>query len=231
MPTGKGEQLEKDGLVQFPMVMGGVLTAAYNLDGIGAGELTFDGPTLAGVLLQVKSRSGTTGRSRSSTPKSSYRARRSRWCYRSDGSGTTFVWTDYLSKVSADWKAKVGTNTSVQFPVGIGAKGNEGVANNVMQDQGGDRLHRRPTSLANVPVPKTATTHFPSPIWLRLERTIPIVARPRNSQSLSRRNAAPRHLQERPFCSMCGPKYCSMRITEDIRKMAKEKMLVALQSS
>ncbi len=56
--------------------------------------------------------------------------------YRSDGSGTTFVWTDYLSKASADLKAKVGSNTSVQFPAGIGAKGNEGVANNVMQTKG-----------------------------------------------------------------------------------------------
>src|SRR5262249_33992210 len=53
-----------------------------------------------------------------------------------DGSGTTFVWTNYLSKVSDEFKSKVGSNTSVQFPVGIGAKGNEGVANNVMQTKG-----------------------------------------------------------------------------------------------
>src|SRR5205807_380302 len=56
--------------------------------------------------------------------------------HRSDGSGTTFIWTDYLSKVSADWKSKVGANTSVEWPVGIGAKGNEGVANNVAQTGG-----------------------------------------------------------------------------------------------
>ncbi len=56
--------------------------------------------------------------------------------HRSDGSGTTFIWTDYLSKVSADWKSKVGVNTSVEWPVGIGAKGNEGVANNVMNTKG-----------------------------------------------------------------------------------------------
>ena len=55
---------------------------------------------------------------------------------RSDGSGTTFIWTDYLSKVSADWKAKVGASSAVEWPVGIGAKGSEGVANNVMQTKG-----------------------------------------------------------------------------------------------
>ena len=56
--------------------------------------------------------------------------------HRSDGSGTTFIFTDYLSKVSADWKSKVGANTAVEWPVGIGAKGNEGVANNVAQTKG-----------------------------------------------------------------------------------------------
>ena len=56
--------------------------------------------------------------------------------HRSDGSGTTFIFTNYLSKVSADWKSKVGSNTSVEWPVGIGAKGNEGVANNVGNTKG-----------------------------------------------------------------------------------------------
>jgi phosphate transport system substrate-binding protein len=56
--------------------------------------------------------------------------------HRSDGSGTTFIFTNYLSKVSAGWKSKVGNNTSVEWPAGIGAKGNEGVANNVMQTKG-----------------------------------------------------------------------------------------------
>ena len=130
----KREQLEKDGLVQFPMVMGG-LTAAYNLDGIGAGELTFDGPTLARIYLgQIKKWDDEA--IRKLNPNARLPSQAIAVVYRSDGSGTTFVWTDYLSKVSADWKAKVGANTSVQFPVGIGAKGNEGVANNVMQTKG-----------------------------------------------------------------------------------------------
>ena len=62
--------------------------------------------------------------------------------HRSDGSGTTFNFTNYLSKVSPDWKSKVGASTAVEWPVGIGAKGNEGVANNVDPDQGRDRLRR-----------------------------------------------------------------------------------------
>lgn len=56
--------------------------------------------------------------------------------HRSDGSGTTFIFTNYLSKVSSDWQSKVGNNTSVEWPVGIGAKGNEGVANNVSNTKG-----------------------------------------------------------------------------------------------
>src|SRR5207253_3500514 len=56
--------------------------------------------------------------------------------HRSDGSGTTFIWTDYLSKASATWKSKVGASTAVEWPVGIGAKGNEGVANNVQNTKG-----------------------------------------------------------------------------------------------
>ena len=56
--------------------------------------------------------------------------------HRSDGSGTTFIWTNYLSKVSEKWKSDVGANTSVEWPVGIGAKGNEGVSNNVSQTKG-----------------------------------------------------------------------------------------------
>ncbi len=56
--------------------------------------------------------------------------------HRSDGSGTTFIFTNYLSKVSGDWKSKVGSSTAVEWPVGIGAKGNEGVANNVANTKG-----------------------------------------------------------------------------------------------
>ena len=131
----KGEELEKDGLVQFPTVMGGVVPVV-NLDGIKPGELVLDGPTLANIYPRRDQEVGRRRRSRSSIPASSCRRQAIAVVHRSDGSGTTFIFTDYLSKVSADWKAKVGADTAVEWPVGIGAKGNEGVANNVAQTKG-----------------------------------------------------------------------------------------------
>ncbi len=130
----KGEQLEKDGLVQWPMVIGGNVPVV-NLEGIKPGELVLDGPTLAKIYLgeikvwddAVIKKLNPTAKL-PSTPIVVVR--------RSDGSGTTFIWTDYLSKVSPEWKAKVGASTAVEWPVGIGAKGNEGVANNVQQTKG-----------------------------------------------------------------------------------------------
>ena len=129
-----GEELEKNGLVQFPTVMGGIVPVV-NLEGVKPGDLVLDGPTLAKIYLGeittwndpaiAKLNAGV------KLPSDAIAV-----VFRSDGSGTTFVWTNYLSKVSADFKSKIGSNTSVQFPVGIGAKGNEGVANNVMQTKG-----------------------------------------------------------------------------------------------
>ena len=136
----KAEQLEKDGLVQFPMVMGGVVPVV-NVDGIKPGELTLDGPTLAKIFLgEIKTWNDPA--IKKLNPSAKLPAQAIAVVHRSDGSGTTFIFTDYLSKVSPDWKSKVGANTSVEWPVGIGAKGNEGVANNVDADQGLDRLRR-----------------------------------------------------------------------------------------
>jgi phosphate transport system substrate-binding protein len=127
----KGDELAKDGLVQFPMVMGGIVPVV-NIDGIKPGDVTLDGPTLAKIFLgeiktwddpAIKALNGSVN-----LPKAAIAV-----VHRSDGSGTTFVFTDYLSKISADWKGKVGSNTAVEWPTGIGAKGNEGVANNVGQ--------------------------------------------------------------------------------------------------
>ena len=81
----------------------------------------------------ARSRPGTIPRSRSSTPASKLPSAGIAVVHRSDGSGTTFNFTDYLSKVSADWKSKVGEASAVKWPVGLGAKGNEGVAANVKQ--------------------------------------------------------------------------------------------------
>ena len=130
----KGEQLEKDGLVQFPTVMGGVVPVV-NIEGIKSGDVVLDGPTLAKIFLgEVKTWNDP------AIPKLNPNAKLPSQAivvvHRSDGSGTTFLFTDYLSKVSADWKSKVGANTAVEWPVGLGAKGNEGVANNVTQTKG-----------------------------------------------------------------------------------------------
>ena len=126
-----GPELEKDGLVQFPMVMGGIVPVV-NLDGVASGSLVIDGPTLAKIFLgQVKSWDDPA--IKKLNPKVNLRRQAIAVVHRSDGSGTTFNFTDYLGKASADWKSKVGSSTAVEWPVGIGAKGNEGVANNVAQ--------------------------------------------------------------------------------------------------
>jgi phosphate transport system substrate-binding protein len=122
----KPADLEKDGLTQFPMVMGGVVPV-INVPGISAGQLKLDGKVLADIYLGKITKwndpaiaalnSGLKLPDLAIAP-----------VYRSDGSGTTFIFTHYLSEVSPEWKDKVGENTSVQFPSGIGGKGNEGVS-------------------------------------------------------------------------------------------------------
>ncbi|MGZ3411911.1 MAG: phosphate ABC transporter substrate-binding protein PstS [Xanthobacteraceae bacterium] len=130
----KPEDVEKSGLVQFPTVIGGDLPVV-NLDGIKPGELKFDGPTLAKIFLgEIKSWDDPA--IKKLNPSAKLPSQAIVVVHRSDGSGTTFIWTDYLSKVSADWKSKVGANTSVEWPAGIGAKGNEGVAQNVSNTKG-----------------------------------------------------------------------------------------------
>jgi len=130
----KLEQLNKDGLVQFPTVIGGDVPVV-NIEGIKPGDLKLDGATLARIFLgEIKSWNDAA--IQKLNPSSKLPAQAIVVVHRSDGSGTTFIWTDYLSKVSADWQSKVGANTSVEWPVGIGAKGNEGVANNVQNTKG-----------------------------------------------------------------------------------------------
>ena len=130
----KGEQLDKDGLVQFPMVMGGIVPV-INLDGVTGGQLTLDGDTLAKIFMGTV-KTWDDAAIKKLNPDAKLPSAAIAVVHRSDGSGTTFVFTDYLSKVSADWKAKVGANTAVEWPIGLGAKGNEGVANNVQQTKG-----------------------------------------------------------------------------------------------
>ena len=130
----KAEELAKDGLVQFPTVMGGVVPV-LNVEGIQPGQLVLDGATLGRIFLgEIKSWDDAA--IQKLNPEIKLPSAPIVVVHRSDGSGTTFLFTNYLSKVSGDWKGKVGFNASVEWPVGIGAKGNEGVANNVAQTKG-----------------------------------------------------------------------------------------------
>jgi phosphate transport system substrate-binding protein len=124
-----GKELDDSGLAQFPMVMGGIVPVV-NLEGVKPGELVLDGPTLAKIFLGDITKWNDPAIQKLN-PNAKLPSQAIALVHRSDGSGTTFNFTYYLSDVSPDWKSKVGTNTSVQWPAGIGAKGNEGVASNV----------------------------------------------------------------------------------------------------
>jgi phosphate transport system substrate-binding protein len=129
-----GKELDESGLAQFPMVMGAIVPVV-NIDGVKPGDLTLDGQTLAKIFLgEVKSWDDPAIAKlnpNAKLPKQAIVPVR-----RSDGSGTTYNFAYYLAEISPEWKAKVGVSTALQWPVGIGAKGNEGVANNVGQTKG-----------------------------------------------------------------------------------------------
>lgn len=127
-----GEEQSKAGdVMQWPMVMGGIVPVV-NLDGFKSNELVLDGDTLAKIFLgEIKNWDDAA--IKKLNPSAKLPSTAIAVVHRSDGSGTTFNFTNYLSKVSADWKSKVGEGTSVKWPLGLGAKGNEGVANYVQQ--------------------------------------------------------------------------------------------------
>jgi phosphate transport system substrate-binding protein len=127
----KAEQLEKDGLVQWPMVMGAIVPVV-NLEGIKSGELVLSGEVLADIYLGKITKWDDAAITKLN-PKLKLPTDAITVVRRSDGSGTTFNFTDYLAKASADWKTKVGSGTAVEWPAGVGAKGNEGVAGNISQ--------------------------------------------------------------------------------------------------
>ena len=133
MPLAAAE-LEMDGLVQVPTVVGGI-TVVVNIEGVRTGELTLDGPSIAKIFLgEVRSWNDAAIRKLNRNVKLPSQA--ITVVHRSDGSGTTFAFTNYLSKVSVDWGSKVGSITSVEWPTGIGARGNQGVTNSVAQLKG-----------------------------------------------------------------------------------------------
>jgi phosphate transport system substrate-binding protein len=130
----KPEDVAKNGLVQFPQVIISI-TPVVHLAGIKPGELVFDGPTLAQVYLgNIKEWDDPA--IKKLNPKANLPHQAITTVHRSDGSGTTFNFTDYLSKVSPEWKSKVGEGTAVNWPNGVGGKGNPGVASYVQQVDG-----------------------------------------------------------------------------------------------
>lgn len=120
------EELLAAGLAQFPLVIGGVVPVV-NVDGITSGQLNFTGELLADIFLG-KVTSWNDPAIVALNPDAKLPALKISVAYRSDGSGTTFNWVNYLSKLSPEWKAKVGEGTTVKWPTGTGGNGNEGVA-------------------------------------------------------------------------------------------------------
>ena len=121
-------------VIHIPTVMGAdVLT--YNLPSLGTTRLRFDGPTIADIFLGHITR-WNDRRIAANNPGIKLPDEDLIVVHRSEGSGTTYIWTDYLSKVSPEWKEKVGNAASVNWPVGLGGKGNEGVTQQIKQTEG-----------------------------------------------------------------------------------------------
>ena len=123
----------KTKVLNIPTVLGAVVPA-YNIPGVTQ-EITFTPDVLAGIFLN-KITNWNDPAIAKANPDVKFPNQTIIIIHRSDGSGTTFIWTDYLSKVSAEWKSQVGSNTSVKWPVGMGGKGNEGVAGMIRQMPG-----------------------------------------------------------------------------------------------
>jgi phosphate transport system substrate-binding protein len=120
-------------ILNIPTVLGADVPA-YNIPGV-TGEIKFTPEALAGIFLGKISKWNDKAIT-SANPGINFPDKDIIVVHRSDGSGTTFIWTDYLSKVSPEWKAQVGANTSVKWPVGLGGKGNDGVAGMIRQMSG-----------------------------------------------------------------------------------------------
>ena len=122
----KDDELAKDGLFQFPTVVGGVVPVV-NLPGVTPGQLTLSGEVLGDIYLG-KIKKWNDPAIAALNPKAKLPDTDIAVVRRADGSGTSFIWTNYLSKVNADWKSKVGEGATVSWPTGTGGKGNDGVA-------------------------------------------------------------------------------------------------------
>lgn len=130
----RGEDLEKNGLVQFPAIMGGVVPV-FNLKGVGQREVKLTGEIVANIFMG-KIKKWNDPAIVALNPGVKIGSDDISVVYRSDGSGTTFLFTNYLSKVSPDFKSAIGEGTAVKWPTGVGGKGNEGVASYVQKING-----------------------------------------------------------------------------------------------
>ena len=130
----QADELDKDGLFQFPAIMGGVVTIV-NLEGIAPGAMKLTGPVVADIYLG-KITKWNAPEIAALNPGMKLPADEITVVHRADGSGTTFLFTDYLSKVSPEFKTKIGADAAVKWATGVGGKGNEGVAANVQRIKG-----------------------------------------------------------------------------------------------
>jgi phosphate transport system substrate-binding protein len=130
----KAEELNEAGLMQFPAIMGGVVTIV-NLDGIAPGAMKLTGPVVADIYLGKITKWNDPAIA-ALNPGMKLPADEITVVHRADGSGTTFLFTDYLSKTSPEFKTKIGADAAVKWAVGVGGKGNEGVAANVRSMKG-----------------------------------------------------------------------------------------------
>jgi len=128
------QELQAAGLVQFPMIIGGVVPVV-NVKGVQGGQMVLDGATIASIYLGEITK-WNDPRIKKLNPSLALPTTAIAPIYRSDGSGTNFLFTNFLSSASPKFKQTIGSNTSVQWPLGIGAKGNEGVANMTAQTDG-----------------------------------------------------------------------------------------------
>jgi phosphate transport system substrate-binding protein len=130
----KADELDKEGLMQFPAIMGGVV-AVVNVEGVTPGQLKMTGPVLADIYMG-KITKWNAAPIAALNPGVKLPDTEITVVHRADSSGTSFLWTDFLAKTSPAWKESIGSGTTVKWAVGVGGKGNEGVAANVQRIKG-----------------------------------------------------------------------------------------------
>ena len=169
------KELEKLGMMQFPIVIGGVVPVV-NIEGVKPGQIHFTGQVLANIYLG-KLKSWNDPAIQAINPHLKLPSAPITVVHRIDGSGTTFNWSNYLSKVSSQWRTTVGEGTSVEWPLGLGGKGNDGVASLVSLVPGSIGYLESTRS--------NGSTRFPSE-WCRIRRATSLAPTPHRSRQQPR---------------------------------------------